>query len=93
MGLTLLQLSIRDLEKTSRRIDKVIAEELRLNDFLCRSSDECWSYPDADEKNEMCMDRISESDQRLEKLNRTKECVKMALDALKHLKNKDERKI
>lgn len=85
MGLTTLQLSIRDLEKTSKRIGKIITEELRHNDFLCRSSDDCWCYPNAVEKNDMYMDRISESNQRLEKLNRAKEGVDIALCSLKQL--------
>ena len=87
MGLTRLQLTISELDSASRRMDKIIQSEQEHNDFLCRSSDGCWDYPDANEKYEMYLDAMSNSNNRLEKLKTAKEGIVMALAVLKQFKD------
>ena len=87
MGLTRLQLTIGELNSASRRMDKIIQSEQEHYDFLCRSSDGCWDYPDANEKYEMYLDAMSNSNNRLAKLKTAKEGIVMALAVLKQFKD------
>ncbi len=85
MGTTRLHLAIAELNKTKKRIERLILVEQRTNDFLCRSSDNCWEYPNAEEKYEKYLDSISLSDDRMVKLERAKEGVANALKELSSL--------
>lgn len=85
MGTTRLHLAITELNKTIKRIERLIQVEQRTNDFLCRSSDNCWEYPNAEEKYEKYLDSISLSDDRMAKLERAKEGVANALKELSSL--------
>jgi hypothetical protein len=63
-----LNASLVELRRTKRRLDKVIQVERRHLDFLERSSDGCWDYPDADEKYELYTDKMQETGDRIRKL-------------------------
>ena len=80
-----VQLTINDLAKASRRIGRLIEAEERFNAFLCRSSDDCWSYPNADEKYEMYLNKMNLSDERITTLEEAQEAVQSALSKLEPL--------
>lgn len=77
------------LQKILREINGYIKSEQRHNDFLCRSADGCWDYPNADEKYDMYMDYISISDQKLRKLEKAKEEITAAIETLTSSFNSD----
>ena len=45
-----LDLSLRDLKRIRHRLQAMGDDFQRYMSFLERSADECWAYPDADEK-------------------------------------------
>lgn len=64
MDQNLITLSQADLAKIQRRINKLQASVAKHKEFLERSSDGCWDYPNADEKYEYYMDLIEIAEKR-----------------------------
>lgn len=64
MDQNLITLSQTDLAKIQRRINKLQASVAKHKEFLERSSDCCWDYPNADEKYEYYMGLIEIAEKR-----------------------------
>lgn len=91
MELKEVQTTVRELARSFRRIARIIEAEEHYNAFICRSADDCWSYPGADEKYEMYLDRMGSSDERLELLRDAQEPLEKALEKMELLQVKLER--
>ena len=85
MDQKLIALSQADLAKIQRRIEKLQSSAIRHKEFLERSSDNCWDYPDADEKYEHYMDLIEIAERREELLENIYENISQVVDDLTKL--------
>ena len=82
MDQNLITLSQADLAKIQRRINKLQASVAKHKEFLERSSDGCWAYPNADEKYEYYMSLIEIAEKREALLNSIHESLDHATNDL-----------
>lgn len=85
MDTKLLDISIVELGRTKRRFDKLIHKEKEHLSFLERSSDDCWTYPNANANYESYLDGMEKSQDRLNKLNDIKDNIESILEQIKSL--------
>ncbi len=77
----------KELVKASKRINTLISQKNRQLDFLDRSYEECWAYPDYEEKSEMYSDKIFEVQKEIEQMDEIKDFLDRAIEINNEFKN------
>lgn len=82
-----IELSIKEIERISRRMNMLNSFEKRANSSLCNAADRCWENVNAEENYERYLDKIGASDKRLELLDEIRDSINNLHSKLQHLKD------
>ena len=81
-----IDLSLDELKRTQRRLEKIITRKENALSFLERASDNCWENPNADEKYEYYLNKMGVVEESIDKLTEMKENLEKIIIQLKSLK-------